>query len=98
LAKTPIIPRDAHQRWLPPTTLVRDAHAAGLLVHPFIFRWENYFLPAELRRGDVSDPAFARALGDAQAEYLAFFALAVDGVFSDFPDQAIAARRAFLAQ
>jgi len=45
LAKTPIIPRDAHQRWLPPTTLVRDAHAAGLLVHPFTFRWETISCP-----------------------------------------------------
>ena len=34
------------------TTLVADAHAAGLKVHPWTFRSENFFLPAELRRGE----------------------------------------------
>lgn len=72
------------------TRLVADAHAAGLLVHPWTFRSENEFLPAYLRRG--SDPA---AHGDAAAEYAAFFAAGVDGVFSDFPATACAARRAF---
>jgi glycerophosphoryl diester phosphodiesterase len=28
----------------PPTTLVADAHAAGLKVHPWTFRAENFFL------------------------------------------------------
>ena len=42
-------------RSLPPTRFVADAHAAGLLVHPYTFRRENSFLPAELRRGE--DPA-----------------------------------------
>jgi glycerophosphoryl diester phosphodiesterase len=31
-------------------------------------------------------------LGDPHAEYLQFFRLGVDGVFSEFPDTAIAAR------
>ena len=69
--------------------LVRDAHAAGLRVHPYTFRNENAFLPASLRRG--TDPA---AYGDAFSEYRWFFALGVDGVFSDNPDTAVEARAA----
>jgi glycerophosphoryl diester phosphodiesterase len=70
--------------------LVNDAHAAGLLVHPYTFRNENVFLPASLRRG--TDPA---AYGDAFSEYRWYFALGVDGVFSDNPDTAVEARAAF---
>jgi glycerophosphoryl diester phosphodiesterase len=91
-AKTLIVPRDKDGRSLAPTTLVADAHAAGLVVHPFTFRSENFFLPAELRKG--SD---LKARGEFQAEYLQFFKLGVDGLFSDFPDDAVAARRVFLA-
>jgi glycerophosphoryl diester phosphodiesterase len=87
--KERILPRDAEGRSVAPTTFVDDAHAAGLLVHPFTFRNENAFLPAELRRGD--DRA---AHGDAAAEYERFYALGVDGVFSDFPDVAVAVRTA----
>ena len=87
--KERILPRDADGRSLEPTAFVEDAHAAGLLVHPFTFRNENAFLPAELRRGD--DRA---AHGDAAAEYERFYALGVDGVFSDFPEVAVAVRDA----
>lgn len=86
-AKARIIPRDAAGRSLAPTRLIADAHAAGLLVHPYTFRSENYFLPVELRNGD--DPA---AHGDAAAEYRMFFATGVDGLFSDFADAAFEAR------
>jgi glycerophosphoryl diester phosphodiesterase len=72
---------------LPATSFVRDAHAARLAVHPYTFRNENVFLPAQLRRG--ADPA---AYGDAFGEYALFFAAGVDGVFSDNPDTAVAAR------
>jgi glycerophosphoryl diester phosphodiesterase len=75
---------------LAPTDLVARAHAAGLLVHAWTFRAENYFLPAELRRGDADAADFMRLHGDLEAELRAFFALGVDGVFCDFP--AIAAR------
>jgi glycerophosphoryl diester phosphodiesterase len=91
-SKLLIVPRDAQGRSLAPTRLVTDAHAAGLVVHPFTFRAENEFLPAELRRG--ADPA---ARGDAEAEYLQFYRLGVDGLFSDFPDLAVAARAKFEA-
>jgi glycerophosphoryl diester phosphodiesterase len=86
-AKTRIVPRDAAGRSLAPTSLVVDAHAAGLVVHPWTFRAENAFLPLELRHGD--DPA---ARGDAVAEIAQFFALGVDGVFADSPAIAVAAR------
>ena len=66
----------------PPTDLVARAHAAGLFVHAFTFRDEA----AELA------PDYG---GDPIREYHQFFALGVDGVFSDFPDRALAARDAF---
>jgi glycerophosphoryl diester phosphodiesterase len=59
----------------------------GLLVHLFTFRDENQFLPADFRVG--SDP---NAKGDAFSEYDAFFDLGIDGLFSDYPDTAVAAR------
>nr|MBA3748234.1 glycerophosphodiester phosphodiesterase [Solirubrobacterales bacterium] len=86
-SKDYIVPRSATGASLAPTSFVADAHAAGLLVHPYTFRNENQFLPFELRRG--SDPA---AWGSAIAEYEQFFGLGVDGLFSDYPDTAIEAR------
>jgi glycerophosphoryl diester phosphodiesterase len=85
--KALVVPRDADGRSQAPTTLITDAHAAGLLVHPWTFRSENYFLPAELRRG--AKPA---EHGDASAEYKQFYAWGVDGLFSEFPGEAVAAR------
>jgi glycerophosphoryl diester phosphodiesterase len=90
--KSLILPRDAAGRSLPPTRLVADAHAAGLLVHTWTFRSENIFLPAELRRGDPSQVA---ARGDAGPEYEMAFAAGVDGVFADHPADAVAARNRF---
>lgn len=87
-SKDYIVPRDAEGRSLPPTTFVRDAHRAGLVVHPYTFRAENTFLPLELRSSD--DPA---AYGDFAAELQQFYELGVDGVFADQPDLAVAARR-----
>jgi glycerophosphoryl diester phosphodiesterase len=90
--KALIIPRDSAGRSLAPTDLVTRAHAANLVVHPWTFRAENYFLPAELRRGDASAPGYMRQHGDIDAELRAFYAAGVDGVFSDFPGMAVAAR------
>ncbi|WP_300012277.1 glycerophosphodiester phosphodiesterase [Pseudonocardia sp.] len=87
--KNLVVSRNADGTLGTPTTLVADAHAAGLLVHPYTFRNENQFLPADLRAG-TSDTDY----GDAFAEYTAFFEAGVDGVFSDNPDTAVAARAA----
>ena len=70
-----------------PTPLVTDAHAAGLKVFPYTVRAENAFLPKALKRG-VSPAAH----GDAASLLKALYAAGVDGVFSDFPDLAVAAR------
>jgi glycerophosphoryl diester phosphodiesterase len=86
-SKDYIVPRDTTGRSLPPTTFVRDAHRAGLVVHPYTFRNENQFLPLELRSS--ADP---NAYGRAFAEYDQFFELGVDGLFSDNPDTAVEAR------
>jgi glycerophosphoryl diester phosphodiesterase len=90
--KNRVIPRTADGRLGEPTSLVADAHAAGLLVHPYTFRNENVFLPVDLRRG--ANPA---DYGDAFSEYQAFFEAGIDGLFSDNPDTAVAARDAFVA-
>jgi glycerophosphoryl diester phosphodiesterase len=63
-----------------------------VIVHAWTFRNENFFLPADFRVGNPADPAFPRQHGDAAAEYRLFFGLGIDGLFSDFPDTAVAAR------
>lgn len=70
---------DADRRLQAPTTLVDDAHAAGLLVHPYTFRNEDYFLAPDYN-------------GNPEAEYEQFFKLGVDGLFSDNPDTAVTVR------
>jgi glycerophosphoryl diester phosphodiesterase len=67
---------------------VDDAHAHGLRVHPYTFRAENQFLPADLRSS--SDP---NAYGDVIAEMRRYFAMGVDGIFTDNPDIGVEARR-----
>lgn len=62
-----------------PCLRVADAHRAGLIVHPWTFRDEPRYLAD-------------RHHGDPIAEYLEYFRLGVDGVFSDFPGTAAAAR------
>jgi glycerophosphoryl diester phosphodiesterase len=94
-SKNQIVPRDPAGNLLDPTTLVDDAHEAGLLVHPYTFRNENFFLPADFRQGDPASPAYPRATGDAPAEYRLFFGLGVDGLFSDNSDTAVASRHRF---
>ncbi|MFE5872595.1 glycerophosphodiester phosphodiesterase [Streptomyces roseifaciens] len=86
-----IIPRDKNDKLTKPTTLVRDAHAAGLLLHPYTMRNENSFLPADFRRG--TDP---NGYGDALAAFKTYFATGIDGIFSDNCDTAAMARDAFL--
>jgi glycerophosphoryl diester phosphodiesterase len=70
-----------------PTRLVRNAHRAGLLVHPYTFRAENAYLPADYRVG--TDPT---AYGRAIDEQLAYLDAGVDGLFTDQPDIGVVAR------
>lgn len=74
---------EADRTVLPATPVVANAHAAGLLVHPYTFRSEASRLPLE-------------DLGTPTNEFQRFFALGVDGVFADFPESAVAGRVQFL--
>jgi glycerophosphoryl diester phosphodiesterase len=83
--KSQIIPRDAGGFLTTPTTLVADAHRAGLKVHPYTFRVENSFLPADFRSSAVP-----YQYGDLFSEIAAFRATGIDGLFTDNPDVAVA--------
>jgi len=96
-SKNLIVPRDAAGNLLDPTSLVRDAHRAGLVVHPWTFRRENSFLPLDFRQGNPASPEFLRAPGDLPAELRLFLRLGADGVFSDNPDTVVATRHQFLS-
>lgn len=65
-----------------PGDLIRRAHAAGLAVHAWTFRDEARWLASAYD-------------GDPKQEYRQFYLIGVDGVFSDFPATAVAARAAF---
>ena len=91
--KSRIIPVDPTTKRLgTPTQLIDWAHGYGLLVHPFTFRPENTFLPADYQLGDPSNPDFLRARGDQPAELKRYFQLGVDGLFADNADTARAVR------
>jgi glycerophosphoryl diester phosphodiesterase len=70
---------EADRQRLPGTDVVANAHARGLVVHPYTFRNEQRRLSAD----DGGLPA---------KEYMAFYAHGVDGLFADYPDTAVAAR------
>ncbi len=74
---------DADRRLLPPTAVIANAHAQGLFVHTWTFRSEQRRLASDYR-------------GMPANEYLAFYEAGVDGLFSDFPDTAVAARALWL--
>jgi glycerophosphoryl diester phosphodiesterase len=74
---------DADRKLLPPSNVVASAKAAGLLVHAFTFRNEQRRLASDYKGNPVN-------------EYLAFYEAGVDGLFSDFPDTAVAARVMFI--
>ncbi|MEU6091136.1 glycerophosphodiester phosphodiesterase [Streptomyces sp. NPDC047085] len=87
-----IIPKNADGTLAQPTTLVRDAHKVGLILHPYTMRNENPFLPAEYRKGGAAD-----AYGDVFSAFKTYFATGIDGVFTDNADTGLLARADFLA-
>ncbi|WP_165990113.1 glycerophosphodiester phosphodiesterase, partial [Streptomyces sp. YIM 98790] len=88
-----IIPRTPDGSLGTPTTLVADAHAAGLLLHPYTARNENRFLPADHRRG--TDP---NGYGDVFGALRTWFGQGIDGIFTDHPDTALLAAADFRAE
>ncbi|MEV0586205.1 glycerophosphodiester phosphodiesterase family protein [Nonomuraea sp. NPDC050310] len=76
-----------------PTTLVRDAHEAGLQVHVWTIRNENSQLPPEHRLGDPASPAYERATGDVAGWLGRLLDLGIDGAFCDDPGLASAVLR-----
>jgi glycerophosphoryl diester phosphodiesterase len=80
-AKSLVIPRAADGKLGRATSLVADAHAAGLGVHPWTFRAEGAFLPAGV---------------DLEGELRAFLATGMDGFFTDQADVGVRARDAFV--
>ena len=68
-----------------PTSLIADAHKAGLFVHSYTFRNEQKYL-AGIYKGDPS------------AEFLTYFRAGIDGVFTDFANTGVAARTAFIKE
>jgi len=77
-----IIPLGPDRKLAAPTSLVADAHKAGLLVHIWTFRPENYFIAADFQ--DASGPA-ARNEAGSIAEMQAYIRQGIDGFFSDDP-------------
>jgi glycerophosphoryl diester phosphodiesterase len=68
-----------------PTSVIADAHKAGLFVHVYTFRNEQKYLAAVFK-------------GDPSNEFLSFFRAGVDGVFTDFSNTGFAARALFLKE
>ncbi|MEU7148949.1 glycerophosphodiester phosphodiesterase [Streptomyces sp. NPDC045470] len=87
---TVILPRTKDDKLGTPSSVVKDAHAAGLVLHPYTGRNENTFLPADFRRG--TDP---NAYGDALGYFKKCLATGIDGLFSDNCDTALLAAAEF---
>jgi glycerophosphoryl diester phosphodiesterase len=75
-------PGEASLKLLPAGDLIQRAHNVGLLVHTWTFRNEQRRLVSDYQGNPVN-------------EYLQFYRLGIDGVFSDFADTAVAARVLF---
>jgi glycerophosphoryl diester phosphodiesterase len=88
--KNQVIPRNPDGSLGAPTSLVSDAHAAGLTVMPYVFRAENTFLPTNLQVG--TSP---HEVGRAITEGVTFMRAGVDGLFWDHPDIGVEARKDF---
>ncbi|WP_432888328.1 glycerophosphodiester phosphodiesterase [Kribbella sp. CA-245084] len=84
-SKDQIIPLDAAGKLGKPTSLVADAHKAGLVVHPYTFRVENTFLPA-----DFDSSVNPNDSGNLFGEIAAYRKAGIDGLFTDNTDIAVA--------
>ncbi len=89
--KAQVIPREADGTLGEPTSFVDDAHAVDLLVHPYTFRNENEFLPADLRDPGEEPGDYGQAID----EQLAFWETGIDGIFTDNPDTGVVSRELF---
>ena len=67
--------------------LVGRIHAAGLLAFAWTLRAENKFLAKRFRRGSTPSD-----FGDWRGEFQLILGTGIDGVFTDQPDLAVAAR------
>ena len=72
------------------SNLVANAHSAGLFVHPYTFRTDRAFARDYAGGGKGNASA-------VNAEYRQMWSLGVDGVFSDFADDAVKSRALFAA-
>lgn len=86
--KSQVIPRKPDGSLGTPSPLVRQAHRAGLVVHPYTFRAENTFLPTDYR-SDSNPADFGRSIDEDQA----FMRAGVDGLFCDQADVCVEARK-----
>ena len=77
-----IIPLAADGTLGRPTSLVHDAHAAKLELHPYTFRSENRFQAKNFWQGD--DPDTVNAAGSV-AEIRAYLDAGIDAFFTDDP-------------
>jgi glycerophosphoryl diester phosphodiesterase len=77
-----IIPLGPDGRLTKPSPVTADAQKAGLLVQPWTFRPENYFLAKDFQ--DANGPA-ARNVAGSVAEIRAYLAAGIDGFFTDDP-------------
>ncbi|WP_413992821.1 glycerophosphodiester phosphodiesterase family protein [Labrys okinawensis] len=82
---TPFAGSTANASVQPPTSLVADAHKAGLFVHVFTFRNESKYLAGSYNKDPIQ-------------EFLTFYRLGVDGVFTDFSNTGYIARLAYLRE
>ncbi|MHA4867280.1 glycerophosphodiester phosphodiesterase [Duganella sp. PWIR1] len=76
-----IIPLQKDGTLAEPSSLVMDAHQAGLRIEPWTFRPENQFLAADFRNGALT----ARNEAGSIAEMKRYIAAGIDGFFTDDP-------------
>ncbi len=81
----PYVAKLADVNSITPTSLIADAHKAGLFVHAYTFRNEKKYLAGMFN-------------GDPAQEFLTYFRAGIDGVFTDFANTGVAARAVYLKE